>query len=136
MPEAPDEVLVAKTLAGDREAFGRLVARYRGEVHGVAYGIAGRFPDAEDISQEAFVRAWCRLGTLRDPAQFAPWLRRVVTSVALTWLARRRPERRSRITDDLEILERRGRPHSCGTTTSRPTTRPHSTSAASCTATR
>jgi RNA polymerase sigma-70 factor (ECF subfamily) len=49
--------------------------------------------DAQDIAQETFIRAYCNLHQLRDPARFAAWLRRVTFSMAMNWLKSFRPER-------------------------------------------
>src|SRR2546423_1268539 len=57
----------------------------------VAYGVLRRREDAEDVAQEAAVRAYQRFGSLRDPDRFRPWLVRIVWRLAID---RRRSERR------------------------------------------
>lgn len=88
--ESSDAELVAAARAGDREAFGVLVDRHQRRVLAVAAGIAGDFHDAEDLAQEAFVRAFRSLDTLRDPARFAPWVGGIAAHVALDWIRGRR----------------------------------------------
>ena len=86
-----DAELVRRTRSGDKEAYGELVTRYQGHVYGLAYSIVNHWADAQDIAQEAFIRAYCNLNQLRDPARFAAWLRRVTFSVAMNWLKAFRP---------------------------------------------
>src|SRR5437016_261614 len=97
MDTAHDAELVALTLGGDPRAFGMLVARYQGSVHGLAYAIVAGWAEAEDLAQTAFLRAYLQLGQLREPERFAPWLRRIVTTTCLDWLAAHRPERRAAV---------------------------------------
>lgn len=81
--------LAAAALAEDRRAFAALVERYRDAVYAVAYHYLGNCDDAQDATQEAFVRAYLRLGQLRDPERFAPWLRRIAANVSTDFLRRR-----------------------------------------------
>lgn len=89
--EKTDVELVLRTLKGDKEAYGELVARYQGHVYGLTYSIVDNWADAQDIAQETFIRAYCNLDQLRAPARFAAWLRRVTFSVAMNWLKAFRP---------------------------------------------
>jgi RNA polymerase sigma-70 factor, ECF subfamily len=89
---ARDETLVQQTLAGDLSAFETLVERHRGVVHRVAARIVGP-TEADDVTQDTFLRAFHRLGQFRGESPFLPWLLRVANSVALNTLARqRRPD--------------------------------------------
>jgi len=78
---ASDGQLVEKTRQGDREAFGRLVDRYRDMAYGLAYHLTRDFEAARDLVQDAFVQAYLHLGQLREPEKFAGWLRRITTNV-------------------------------------------------------
>lgn len=69
-----DERVVGRVLAGHRQDFGELVGRYLPVVHAFAYAHVGNHADAEDASQEAFLRAFQSLDTLRDRAKFGPWV--------------------------------------------------------------
>jgi len=62
---------VAKTLAGDGEAFARLVRRYQDYAYGTAIGLLSDFDLARDAVQEAFLLAYRDLGKLRDAERFA-----------------------------------------------------------------
>ena len=73
--------LVRQAQSGDLDAFAELVSRFQGFVYGLAYHISGSFEDAHDLAQECFVRAYQRLGDLREPRGFPGWLRQVSVSV-------------------------------------------------------
>jgi RNA polymerase sigma-70 factor (ECF subfamily) len=81
---------VQRARAGDQQAFGDLVARYRDMAYGLGYHLTGDFEAARDLAQEGFIQAYLRLSQLRDPERFAGWLRRIVVNVHL--MERRRGE--------------------------------------------
>ncbi len=84
-----DKQLVEKTLSGDKDAFGVLVERYQSAAYGLAFHMLGNFVDAQDAAQEAFIRAYSNLHTLKDPSKFAGWLRGIVRNVCLSWRRKR-----------------------------------------------
>jgi RNA polymerase sigma-70 factor (ECF subfamily) len=65
---------VRATLAGRTQAFGLLYDRYAPLVRAVCFDAVGDLTQAQDLSQEAFLRAYRKLPRLRDPARFGPWL--------------------------------------------------------------
>lgn len=73
---------VRAAAAGDLDAFTRLVERYASLAAAVALARTGRPQIAEEVAQEAFLEAWRSLPSLRDPAAFPAWLRRVVVKHA------------------------------------------------------
>jgi RNA polymerase sigma-70 factor (ECF subfamily) len=75
--------LVALARAGDRQAQGDLVGRFRGMAFAYACGVVGNRADAEDVVQDAFIEAFRSLGTLRDPERFGAWVRGIVRFRAL-----------------------------------------------------
>ena len=85
-----DAELVRRTTRGELEAFERLVDRHRPVVVRVAARIVGS-DDAEDVSQDAFLRAFHRVHHFRGDAPFRSWLLRITHNAALDHLARRRP---------------------------------------------
>ena len=87
-----DAELVWRSRMGDRDAFGELIERYQRQMWGLACTLLDDPPEAEDIVQEAFLRAWLNLDLLSDPGKFAPWLRRIVFGVAIDWLRVFRPD--------------------------------------------
>jgi RNA polymerase sigma factor (sigma-70 family) len=72
-----DELLVERSLAGDRSAFGAIVARYQSLVAAIAYSNSGSLSVSEDLAQETFLEAWRRLASLRDRTRLRPWLCRI-----------------------------------------------------------
>jgi RNA polymerase sigma-70 factor, ECF subfamily len=82
--------VVAAAMAGDEPAFAELVRRHRRAVQAHCYRMLGSLEEAEDLAQEAFLRAWRRRETFREHASFRPWLFRIATNLCLTALQRRR----------------------------------------------
>jgi RNA polymerase sigma-70 factor (ECF subfamily) len=91
-PEAADDgELVRRTTRGDLSAFEQLVDRHRPVVIRVATRMVGA-DEAEDVSQDAFLRAFHRLDRFRGDAPFRSWLLRITHNAALDHLGRRRAE--------------------------------------------
>jgi RNA polymerase sigma-70 factor (ECF subfamily) len=86
-----DAELVRRTTRGDLDAFEQLVDRHRPVVVRVAARIVGSH-EAEDVSQDAFLRAFHRLEHFRGDAPFRSWLLRITHNAALDHIGRRRPE--------------------------------------------
>jgi RNA polymerase sigma-70 factor (ECF subfamily) len=89
--DLPDDAnLVVQTLAGNREAFGRLYDRYARLVRAVVLGASRDAQLIQDFTQDVFLRAFRQLATLREPKRFGPWIvgiaRRVVREC---WRSRR-----------------------------------------------
>lgn len=70
-------------------AFDELMQRYQRQLLVIAYRILGNWQDAEDLAQEALLKAYLRLGDLANPAALGPWLRRLTVNACLDALARR-----------------------------------------------
>ena len=73
-----DAVLVERSRNGDQDAYGELVTRYQAIAARTAYVITGTAADAEDVAQDAFVKAYYALDGFRSGAPFRPWLLRIV----------------------------------------------------------
>jgi RNA polymerase sigma-70 factor (ECF subfamily) len=91
MAEASDRDLVLRTRRGEVGAFGELVRKYQTSVFNVCYRMVGERREAEDQTQEAFLRAYQRLGSFDVDRPFGPWMRRVAANLCLNWLALRQP---------------------------------------------
>lgn len=100
-----EDIRAAVELArrGDRKAFGLLVRHYQQRVYRTAYRMLGNHQDADDVSQEAFVRAYRGLPSFDVRSNFFTWLYRIVVNVALNHLRRRK--RRPQVLFDAEHLE-------------------------------
>jgi len=90
--------LIAKAQQGDRLAFGELVRRHREGVINVVYRMCGDATLAEDVAQEAFIRAWQHLPNYQPRSPFRNWVYRIATNAALDVL------RRERETVDVDTL--------------------------------
>lgn len=108
LPSAPvdDAALVAQSLAGDRQAFGHIVARYQSLVCGLAYSATGSRSHSEDLAQETFVTAWRQLRDLREPARICAWLCGIARNVIQGDLRRlgRQPAHRADALDQVMEL--------------------------------
>lgn len=81
---------IERTLSGDSSAFNYLVNAYMKRVLSIAYGFVRDPSAAEDLAQEAFVRAFQNLHRFRRGERFGPWVFRIVANLALDQLKRRR----------------------------------------------
>jgi len=88
-----DSALVQAVMEGDRQAFGGLVDRHLPAVVAIVSRIVCNRADAEDLSQDAFVRAFQRLGQYGQAHSFRNWLLKIATNLALNHLQARRRER-------------------------------------------
>jgi RNA polymerase sigma-70 factor, ECF subfamily len=90
MTAPTDRDLILRARRGDAEAYGELVKCYQTSVFNVCYRILHERGEAEDLAQEAFIRAYDRLDTFDIEREFGPWIRRVAANVCLNHLESRR----------------------------------------------
>ena len=88
MAKFADSELVGRSQKGDMVAYEELVNRYRTKVYSLAFSVIGNPEDANDIAQEAFVRAWRALGRFRGQSSFYTWLYRVTINLGIDWKQR------------------------------------------------
>lgn len=88
--EATDEELVAQAKKGDAAAFSELARRRQRMTYNVAYRFMRDATQAEDMAQEALLKAYRLLGGFRGDSSFSTWLYRVTASVCLTELSKRK----------------------------------------------
>ena len=81
--------LVRRAKGGDREAFSELAAMHWRRLLALARSVVADL-EAEDVVQEAFIKAWRKLGSLRNEAAFGAWLTRIVANAAVSHARRRR----------------------------------------------
>jgi len=72
--EIADAELVARCVAGDRDAFGQIVARHQTLVCSITYNATGNLAQSEDLAQETFLTAWQKLRDLHEPSRLCAWL--------------------------------------------------------------
>lgn len=85
-----DPELVELVLAGDTNVFAALVERYKDAVQNLAYRMLGNITEAEDVTQEVFVRAYTQLATYKPAHKFSTWLLSIASHLAIDQLRRRR----------------------------------------------
>jgi RNA polymerase sigma-70 factor, ECF subfamily len=85
-----DPELVAACRRGDPGSFEEVVRRTHRQVYTLAYRLVGDRKDAEDVAQDAYLRAFRGLEGFRGDAQFETWLYRIVSNAAMSHLRRRR----------------------------------------------
>lgn len=83
-----DAKLVEATLEGDRNAFNQLIEKHQSFLMGYVLKRVKNLSDAEDILQEAFLRAYQNLSMLQDRSKFASWLYQITKNLCVSWLRR------------------------------------------------
>ncbi len=87
-----DALAVERTLAGERDAFRVLVERHSQNVFRLAYRMTGNQHDAEEVVQEAFLRAYQKLGQFAARANFGTWVYRIAANYSIDRLRQRQKE--------------------------------------------
>src|SRR5437764_678889 len=85
-----DAELVELVLAGEQDAFAVLVVRYKDAVQNLAYRMLSNATEAEDVTQEVFVRAYTQLATYKPAHKFSTWLLAIASHLAIDQRRRRR----------------------------------------------
>ena len=105
----PDPQLVAAARTGDLDAFSDLVRRYQGHVWRLSYQLVRDETVADDVTQDAFVRAYRFMGRYRGESKFSTWLFSIARNCALDEL--RRLQRRRRLAGELQAQGMRSGDH-------------------------
>src|SRR5438309_249260 len=100
-PVSDELALVESAKAGDVTAFEELVRRYDRNVFRIAQHITQNREDAEDVVQDAFIKAYKNLQQFQGQSKFYTWLVRIAVNEALMKLRRRRPERTVSLDEDV-----------------------------------
>ena len=103
-----DEAAVQQVLGGDRDAFRVLVERHSRHVFRVAFRITGNEPDAEEVVQETFLRAYTRLQGFKFDSAFSTWLQSIAANCSFSLLESRNRRDKGRVQpyeDDDEPME-------------------------------
>jgi RNA polymerase sigma-70 factor, ECF subfamily len=86
--DEPDETWVRQSQSGDPTAFEPLIRRHQRMIFSLAYRMTGSSTEAEDLTQETFIRAYRNIGSYRAASKFSTWLYRIAINVCLTWRQR------------------------------------------------
>ncbi len=90
-PAPPDDLsLVRRSQAGDQSAYEELVRRYQRQIYGVIYNMTSHHEDANDLTQDAFVKAWQALKSFKGDSSFFTWLYRIAINRTLNHLKQRK----------------------------------------------
>lgn len=90
-----DAELIQRVLQGDQDAFGILVKKYQKGVHALVWRKIGDFHIAEEITQDAFLRAYQKLGTLKNHDMFMGWLYVIASRLCADWFQKNSPPEQS-----------------------------------------
>ncbi|GCF10599.1 RNA polymerase sigma factor [Dictyobacter arantiisoli] len=85
-----DAALVELVLGGEQDLFAVLIERYKDAVQNLSYRMLGNITEAEDVTQETFVRAFTQLATYKSVHKFSTWLLSIASHLAIDQLRRRR----------------------------------------------
>jgi RNA polymerase sigma-70 factor, ECF subfamily len=83
---------IKQVLKGDQSAFAELVELYKDKVFQICYRMLGNRHEAEDISQEAFIRAYVNIETFNQKRKFSTWLFRIATNLCIDRIRKKKPD--------------------------------------------
>lgn len=102
MEEMNDEKLIAVYKAGDETAFQALVLRYTDPIYRFVHRYAGIIGDAEDLTQDVFVKVWKHIKTFDENRKFKTWIFAIAKNTALNWVLKKKPILFSEYEEDME----------------------------------
>lgn len=94
-PADDEHQWIERSRKGDPAAYAQLIRTHQRMIHALTYRMTGSLADAEDLTQEAFVRAFEQLPTFRGDARFSSWLYQIALRTCLNW--RQREARRAKV---------------------------------------
>ena len=100
-----DLEIIQKVLEGDREAFGSLVKKYQKGIHALAWRKIGDFHIAQEITQDAFIKAYHKLDTLKNHNLFAGWLYVIAANLCSDWLQKNSQALKSLEPMDADVID-------------------------------
>lgn len=83
---------IKQVLAGDQNAYGEIVELYKDKVFQLCYRMLGNRHEAEDMAQEAFIRAYVNIHTYHLDRKFSTWLFRIATNVCIDRIRKKKPD--------------------------------------------
>jgi len=100
-----ESALVAQAKAGDQNAFAELVNRYERKIYRLAKNITRNDEDAEDVLQDAFLKAYTHLDNFKGDSKFYTWIVRIAVNEALMRLRKRKTDRSVPLDEPVELGE-------------------------------
>jgi RNA polymerase sigma-70 factor (ECF subfamily) len=101
IPETPDDQLVARTKAGDPEAFDELVIRYRVRLYGLVYNMTSNHEDTNDLLQDIFAKAYRSIKNFQGKSSFYTWMHSIAVNMSINFL-KKRGRRQAMSLDDMD----------------------------------
>ncbi|HHY83882.1 MAG TPA: sigma-70 family RNA polymerase sigma factor, partial [Clostridiales bacterium] len=98
-----EKKLLAKAKKGDIEAFEKLVENYQKKAFNIAYRMMGDYDDANDMTQEAFIRVYKSIKNFKEQSSFSTWIYRIITNVCLDELRKRKNASVVSIDEDVKL---------------------------------
>ena len=89
-PAEAERAAIDACRRGEREAFDELVLLYQRKIYGLCYRYVNNHEDANDLTQEVFLKAWKAIGRFRGQSAFSTWVYRIGVNACLNFLAKRR----------------------------------------------
>jgi RNA polymerase sigma-70 factor, ECF subfamily len=83
---------IKQVLKGDQNAFGEIVELYKDKVFQLCFRMVGNSHEAEDLAQEAFVRAYININSFNQNLKFSTWLYRIATNLCIDRLRKKKPD--------------------------------------------
>ncbi|WP_160725702.1 RNA polymerase sigma factor SigW [Bacillus sp. USDA818B3_A] len=83
---------IKQVIKGDQDAFGEIVETYKNSVYQLCYRMLGNRHEAEDIAQEAFLRAYVNIKSFNQDLKFSTWLFRIATNLCIDRLRKKKPD--------------------------------------------
>lgn len=83
---------IKQVIKGDQDAFGEIVELYKNSVYQLCYRMLGNPQEAEDIAQEAFIRAYVNINSFNQDLKFSTWLFRIATNLCIDRIRKKKPD--------------------------------------------
>jgi RNA polymerase sigma factor (sigma-70 family) len=104
--DPPDDILVGRAQQGDVEAYSELVRRHQRKIYALVYHMTSSKEDAEDLTQDVFVKAYGSLGGFKRDAGFYTWVYRIAVNRTINFLKQRKRRTAVSLDDVDEAVER------------------------------
>ncbi|MGG1675608.1 RNA polymerase sigma factor SigW [Neobacillus sp. NRS-1170] len=83
---------IKQVIKGDQDAFGEIVEIYKNSVYQLCFRMLGNKHEAEDVAQEAFIRAYVNIKSFNQELKFSTWLFRIATNLCIDRMRKKKPD--------------------------------------------